>query len=282
MALRLKKLMLLPVVLCLLAAGCIPAQTPVEEPTATPVPITATVTETRIWFPATATRTQPAATIFTATPLVEIQYSDLVLEDNFTDKEAWVTGSYASGNVAFGNQALSLAVAVPGGELNSFRRDTYFTDFYATIDATANLCSPQDTFGLAFWSTNTRNYYRLALNCSGAFRLEKIRENKVTTLSEWQQSDQLMRGPMGSVKIGLWAGGGLIRVYLNDHFQSELAIPRATGGLGLFTQSNSATAVTSVFSSLEVYQVLPENYPPTATPTTRPTKTPLPTIPTPY
>lgn len=265
----------------LLAGGCAPVREEVIEPTATlPIP-TATITATRVWFPATATHTQVAATIVTPTPAAEVFYGELTLTDDFSDHDAWVSGSYAAGNVAYGKNSLALAVAAPGGELTSFRKDTYFTDFYTVIDASANLCSPQDSFGLAFWAANARNYYRLAVNCAGAFRVERVRDDKVKNLSEWQSSDQLTRGPMGSVKIGLWSGGGLIRVYFNDRYQTEIQIPRSTGGLGLFTVSNSTTAVTSIFSGLEVYAVLPEHYPPTATPTIRPTKTPLPTIPTP-
>lgn len=278
---RLPRTLLCFLLACLLAGGCAPVREPVVEPSATLLVPTDTITPTRIWFPATATYTRVAATIVTPTPAAEIFYGDLALADDFSDHDAWVTGSYADGNVAYGNNTLALAVANPGGSLTSFRKETYFTDFYAVIQASANLCSPQDSFGVSFWAANARNYYRLAINCSGAFRLEKVKENKVTDLTDWQNSDQLMRGPMGSVKIGLWSGGGLIRVYFNDLYQSEIAVSRSTGGLGLFTISNSTTAVTAVFSKLEVYEVLPEHYPPTATPTVRPTKTPLPTIPTP-
>lgn len=269
------------IMLFFLLSACLPVKTPIDLPTDTPTPLPATSTATTVWFPATQTFTPIATIIITPTRLAQAEYGLLALEDSFNDEEAWVTGSYADGNVAFGEDSLSLAVARPSGSLTSFRKETYFSDFYLELTAASGLCSQNDSFGIAFWAVNARNYYRLALTCSGLYRLERVKENQVSPLTDWLPSAQIIRGPQVSVRVGLWVGGGLIRVYLDDVFQSELYTNKSTGGMGVFTVSSGTSAVTGTFSELKIYDVSPEFYPPTPEPTIRPSKTPLPTIPTP-
>lgn len=273
---------LLPALLCLAVSACSIPQQPVTLPTDAPTFLPDSATPTIVWFPATATRTVLPMAEATATPQPVPLYGELAVYDAFDEKDAWVTGSYATGNVAFGIKNLSLAVAVPGGSLTSFRRDTYFSDFYYQIHASSSLCQTGDTYGIAFWAVNSQNYYRLALTCAGQYRLERVRENKVSALTDWIGSPQIGRGPIESLQVGLWSGGGLLQIYLNGIYQSEFRTNRATGGIGLFAASNSSSAVTATFRDLEIYDVTPEYYPLTPEPTLRPTKTPLPTIPTPY
>jgi hypothetical protein len=253
--------------------------------TAIPIPTfesnTPSPSTTIVWFPATATSTPVPTIELSPTPLSYLAYGDQLVMDSFSDEKQWVLGSYAAGNAALGADVLSLAVAAPGGTLTSFRRDTYFSDFYLEVNAASSLCSSADSFGVAFWAVDASNYYRMALSCAGMYRLERVRGDKVTELTDWLPSAQIVRGPQVSVRVGLWSGGGLLRFFLNDIYQSEVRLPHATGGLGFFTQSNSSSAVTAVFSDLAVYDVSPDNYPPTPEPTIRPSKTPLPTIPTP-
>jgi hypothetical protein len=261
-------------------SGCLPVRTPIPFPTNTGTPPLATETITPVWFPATSTRTPIPSSAVTSTPANLPDYSGLQFSDSFSKADDWVIGSYADGNVALGSDSMGLAVARPGGILTTFRKDTYQTDFYLEMQVNSSLCSPNDSFGPAFWAANSQNYTRLALTCSGQYRLERVKGGKASKLSDWMPSTQLTRGPQLSVKVGLWAGGGLVQVYFNDVFQTELSVSRSTGGLGMFAQSFDRPLTVS-FSSLDVYEVLPDNYKPSSTPTVRPTKTPLPTIPTP-
>ncbi len=268
-------------VLLTILSSCLSQATEVAAPTPTLLASTSNPSNTPVWFPATATSTPVPTFEFSPTPISSLAHADLVVDDTFANPEDWVIGSYAAGNVAFGQKVLSVAVASPGENLTSFRKETYFSDFYLEMNASSSLCSPADAFGVAFWAVDASNYYRLALSCAGMYRLERVRGEKVTELTPWLPSAQIMRGPQVSVRVGLWSGGGLLRFYLNDIYQSEIRVPRATGGLGVFAQSNNSSALTASFSALEVYDVQPENYPPTPEPTVRPSKTPLPTIPTP-
>jgi hypothetical protein len=70
---------------------------------------------------------------------------------------------------------------------------------------------------------------------------------------------------LGEVRIGVWAVGGDMRLFLNGQYQfsvTEGTFP--SGGLGVFVRSAGKTLTTVIFSDLKVYEV---NYiPPTRTP----------------
>jgi hypothetical protein len=234
-----------------------------------------------VWFPATSTPTRQVTIQPSATPDSAILYGNLVIDDQFKTPADWTNGSFPEGNIEFSESALNLAVASPGGTLVSLRTDTFTNDFYLETSITASLCTQPDTFGVIFWATNDRNYYREAFNCSGQFRLEKVSNGRVSALSEWTASSQAVRTPGVPVRVGLWVGRGLVRLYLNEEFQSSQSLAPTAGGIGFFASSNGSTAVTTQFTDLQVYEVSPVDYPPTATPTIRPTYTGVPTIPTP-
>lgn len=260
---------------CSLPRDVIPEMTPTDVQ-ATPIP-----SATIVWFPPTSTPTRQITIQPSATPDASIQYGDQVLDDQFEIQSDWTHGSFPAGNIDFGDGSINLAVASPSGTLTSLRTDTFTDDFYLEVSITANLCKREDTFGVVFWATNDRSYHRLAFNCSGLFRLEKVSNGKASALTDWSASAQAARTPGVPFRVGLWVGGGLVRIYLNDAFQTSHKLSPTAGGIGFFASSNATSAVTIRFSDLQLYEVSAANYPATSTPTVRPTKTALPTIPTP-
>jgi hypothetical protein len=234
-----------------------------------------------VWFPSTSTPTIYVPPEETPTPWENPDFGELVLQDDFSDKFAWLTGSYPGGNVAYGEDTLNLGVASPGGALTSFRKDTYFTDLYWEITLTANLCSPADTYGLIFWSVNDQNYHQLSFNCSGEYSIEKVKGGRPSTLLDLTPSSQVPRGGLSPFRVGLWVGNGLVRVYLNDQFQTGIYLSPATGGIGVFARSSNGPAVSVSYSDMQIYLVSPADYPPTPTPTLKPTKKPYSTLATP-
>lgn len=270
--------------ICLLGAflvSCHPVTATFIPYTSTPAEVTSTPTATRVWFPSTATPTVYVPPEETPTPDVSPGFDELAFQDDFSDHLAWLTGSYPGGNVAYGEGNLNLAVATPGGSLTSFRKDTYFSDFYEEITITANLCSPTDTYGLIFWSVNAQNYHQLSFNCGGEFSVEKVKSGRPSQLLALTPSSQVPRGGLSPFRVGLWVGDGLVRVYINGQFQTEIYVPPATGGIGIFARSAGGPAVSVSYSDMQVYLVSPVDYPPTPTPTLRPTNKPYPTLPTP-
>ena len=71
--------------------------------------------------------------------------------------------------------------------------------------------------------------------------------------------------PPGEVRIGIWAVGGEMRLFLNGRFQfsvTEGTFP--SGAFGVFARSAGENPLSVTFSDLEVYEV--DYIPPTRTP----------------
>lgn len=274
-------LVIICVTFTLLVSACSVGDDLPLEPSPAADTFTPTVTETIIWFPATSTPTMPATLEPTPTPDASISYGELLLDDQFTNGANWTEADATAGNRVIGSNELTLAVASPGAVLTSSHKDLVVQDFYLETTITASLCRQQDSFGLIYAAVTPREYHRIAFNCAGQYRLEKVYFSRVTAITDWMGSSQAVRGPGAPVRMRVWSGNGLIRLYLNDQFELSHPVYPPAGGIGFFAASGGDTAVTISFSDLQVYQVTRADYIPTATPTLPPTKTPVPTAPKP-
>ncbi len=274
-------LVIISIVLILLMSACsVGDDLPLEPSPAVDTP-TPFVTETAVWFPATSTPTMPATLEPTPTPDASINYGELLLDDQFTTSADWAEADTTAGNRVIGNNELTLAVAIPGAVLTSTHKDLVVQDFYLETTITASLCRQQDSFGLIYAAVTPREYHRIAFNCAGQYRLEKVYFSRVTAITDWMGSSQAVRGPGAPVRVRVWSGNGIVRLYLNDRFEFSHPVYPPAGGIGFYAASGGDTAVTISFSDLQVYQVTRADYIPTATPTLPATKTPVPTAPKP-
>ena len=262
-------------------SACLARQNEPEATINTPTETSIAPTSTIVWFPATATSTIFPTEEIIPTAEVFAAHGELAFTDDFSDKSKWLLGPFPDGNILINSNTISLAVANPQNQLASFREKTILGDFFLTLTVEPGLCSQDDSFGVLFNVVNNRNYYRLAFNCTGQYRLEQLRENRTRVIEDWQSSAQVPRGPQMPFHLGLWYGGGLIRVFVEDVFQTEWKIPPASGGVGVYARTYSAEALTVTFSELQVFSVSRSDYPPTPTPTPTATKKPYPTAPKP-
>jgi hypothetical protein len=247
---------LIPVLAVLLAACQSLALAPPTE-TATPQP-SPTATITQVWFPPTATPTLPPTPLPpTATPEPPSGQGAVLLQDDFSSHNSWQTGRMDAGNIAYGNQELTLAVAQAKGSLLSLRDKAVFTDFYLQITITPDLCQASDIYGVLFRASGT-DFYRLLINCGGQMRLERLLNGQGTVLQDWTYSPLLTSGMLGPHRFGIWAAGKTLRLYVDNTFQfgvtdSQLVI----GAIGVYARSMNDTAETITFSDLVVNQVSP-------------------------
>jgi hypothetical protein len=259
---RLWTLFLLCGLLCLVA--CLPVN--LVEPTETPIPTeTATPTQTIVWFPPSATSTQLMVPTQTGTPEMNPGVGGVLLEDDFSDDEVWDIATSDTGSAAINRNRLTLAVQ-PGYYLASMRRELPLSDFYAEITARPSLCRGEDNYGLVVRGVGS-SFYRFVLACNGQIRAERITGGTRLPLQEPVPSGDAPGAP-GEVRIGIWAVGSEIRLFLNERYQFRVVDPSfPSGALGVFVRSTGETPVTVTFSDLAVYEV---DY-------TLPTKTPIPT-----
>ena len=247
-----------------LATACLPMG-PLEL-TATPVPTdTATPTATTVWFPPSATPTLLKVPTYTGTPGMSPGIRGRILSDDFSDDSPWDTAKSDNASAAIGMNRLALA-AQSGYYISSMRRELPLTDFYAEITAHPSLCRGDDNYGVIARGVGS-SFYRFVLTCNGEVRAERISGGTRLPIYDSVPSGDVARPP-SEVRIGLWAVGEEMRLFLNDRYQFSVRDPKfPIGAFGVFVRSSGEEPVSVTFSDLEVYDV---NY-------ALPTKTPWPT-----
>ncbi len=247
----------------LLLVACLPLDT--TPPTATPVPTGPTTqTPTVVWFPPSATPTLLAIPTYTGTPEMSPGIGGVILSDDFSDESVWDTATSDNGSASIGRHLLTLAVQ-PGYYLSSMRREAPLSDFYAEITASPSLCRGDDNYGMIVRGVGS-SFYRFVLTCNHQVRVERVNGGTKLPLQQPVATGDAPGAP-GEVRIGIWAVGSEMRIFLNGRYQFSVTDPSfPTGALGVYVRSTGDTPVTVTFSDLKVYDV---HY-------TLPTRTPLP------
>ena len=236
-----------------------------DSVTATPRPPTPTPlqTPTPIWFPATATPTPQPVRTQIATPEMLTGLGSIIATDDFSRFSTWDTASSDQGSASISRDRLTLAVQ-PGVYLISLQRNIVAGDFYAEITARPSLCRGADEYGFLA-RANAITYYRFSLTCSGQVHAERISLNERHDLHEPVFSGDVPPGAPGEVRIGVWAAGPELRLFLNGRFQFSINdLNLSSGTVGVFARAAGDTPVTVTFSDLVVRAV--DYTPPTRTP----------------
>ncbi len=240
-------------------SGCdllIPAPTPLPTATSTQ---TETPTPTIDWFPATLTSTaEPDASPTLLPTLVDMRegITELLINDTFIDQNLWSVSQGTPGNIAFGTENLTLAVARPSTVLSSVSQHDLPANIYLEITVQAMLCQPSDQIGLIFMRESAGDFYRLLLSCSGQYRLEVSQGGQVTVIQDWETAARMQPGIQAANRVGLWIDRGDFQLYINDTFQFSRRIVRDRGGgLGVFARTINGDAMTVRFSDLQVYRI---------------------------
>lgn len=247
----------------LLLAACSP--TGVEAVTATPRPPTPTPlqTPTIVWFPPTVTPTPRPIRTLSPTPDMLTGIGTLIARDDFTDPGEWDTAVSDEGSAQVSRRRLTLAVQ-PGIYMVSLQRQMVLGDFYAEITAKPSLCRGADEYGFLV-RASAATYYRFSLTCNGQAHAERISLSERHALQEPVVSGDVPPGAPGEVRIGVWAAGSELRLFLNGRYQFSFTDKNISfGTLGVFARAAGETPVTVTFSDLDVRSV--EYYPPTQTP----------------
>ena len=182
---------------------------------------------------------------------------NLVFSDSFDRPEVWNTSISEEASARLARNQLVLSINEPGPlSITSLRSQPEVGDFYAEAIVDINLCSGQDQYGMILRATPGGNYYRFTINCNGQERLDVIRNGETYALTDWLSSGDVSMGAPSQIKVGVWAAGREIRLFLNDHYQFSLVDPVFSNGtIGFFIYASGQTPVTIAFSDLAVYSV---------------------------
>jgi hypothetical protein len=233
-------------------------------PTPTVVTETPTLTPTIVWFPPTITPTLGAvATPKPPTPEKRPGIGETALTDDFSDPSLWnlPTSDWAGAEINDNRLILSAQSKV---YINSLRHDLMADDYYVEITARPGLCRDDDSYGLLV-RANAVAYYRFSLSCNGNVFAERVSVGKREVLQTPLPSGDVPRGAPGEVRIGVWAVGSELRLFLNGRYQFGISNPSYPNGtIGVFVNSAGETPIIVSFSRLTLQTV--DYTLPTATP----------------
>jgi hypothetical protein len=242
-------------VAALMLGGCA-GLFPTPAPTRTPLP-TSTPTATTLWFPPTNTATSLPST--TPIPTVDSHpgLGDLLFADSFDRPELWNISDSLSASASVNRNRLTLSLNGPGPlSIRSLRSEPLVRDFYAEVSVDVALCRGPDQYGLVFRASPGENFYRYTISCQGQVRLERGRIGSVMPLMEWVTSGDAPMGSPARPRIGVWAVGSEMRLFIDGRLQFALRDPILhEGALGFFAYASGTTPVTISFSELAVHSV---------------------------
>ena len=231
--------------------------------TETPLP-TATID----WFPASATPTPGAlSTQKPPTPEMRPGLGTNYLTDDFSDPALWDRAKSDQAGAEIDSNRLNLS-AENKVYMISLRHGLTVSDYYAEITARPGLCRGDDSYGLLV-RANAISYYRFSLTCNGTAFAERISVGTHELLQTPLSSSDVPPGAPGEVRIGVWAVGTEMRLFLNGRYQ--FSVNNSTypsGTIGVFVNSAGDSPVIVSFSRLTLQKV---NY-------ALPTKTPKPYV----
>jgi hypothetical protein len=212
-------------------------------------------TPTIVWFPVTSTPELVAMSTTTPNAAVGPVFGSLTFDDAGKISEHWVASQEAGGLVTASKDSLGLAVNNPRGSLLTLRKDTNLNDFYFETVMTMGLCRNDDTAGVVFRTVDAQNYYVFLVNCQGRIALERVLKGSPAMLSDWSLTNQAQPGLTQPLKIGVWARGSTIKIYLNDQLQYEVVNSAYySGGIGFFAQASGDTSVSVNFSEIKAFK----------------------------
>ena len=260
-------MLVLHFLILILIAGTASSCAAMDVLIATPVPPITTETPpptpTIVWFPPSVTPSPQAFSTYPPTPEMRPGLGTTFLTDEFSDKSLWDTAASDQASAAIEDNRLTLA-AQSKVYMISLRHELVLDDYYAEITARPNLCRGDDSYGILV-RANAVAYYRFALSCNGNTGAERISVGTRQLLQSPLLSGDVPPGAPGEVRIGIWAVGNEMRLFLNGRYQFSISDSNyASGTLGVFVNSAGSTAMVVSFSDLtvqRVYYELPQETP---------------------
>ncbi len=225
-------------------------------PTPSPVAAPPTLTPTIVWFPPSATPSLgAAATPKPPTPEMRPGIGSTTLTDDFSDPSLWDIATSDQGSAEINDRRLILS-AQSKAYMLSLRDDLTADNYYAEITARPGLCRDGDSYGMLV-RANAVAYYRFSLSCDGNVFAERISVGKREVLQTPLPSGDVPRGAPGEVRVGVWASGSTLRLFLNGRYQFEINNrSHPSGTIGVFVNSAGESPVVVAFSRLILQEVV--------------------------
>jgi hypothetical protein len=96
--------------------------------------------------------------------------------------------------------------------------------FIQAVFETGDACSGLDRYGLLVRSPEPNAGYVFNVSCNGQFRIYEWDGENYNQLHGWTASTAIETGPNAENKVGVWADGNDIKLYINDILVAELDV----------------------------------------------------------
>jgi len=244
-----------------------------RTPTPTLPALTSTPSPT-VGFPTLPpTPTLTPAPSLTPTPDIRALLGTTLFHDDFSTDQGWDLSSDFLGASSLEAGRLVLALHQTGTFRYVLVPQVRAQDFYLQVTLRAELCNPNDEFGVMIRFTPDGENYRIGLHCDGRARITRVLSDSSIALVLPTASPLIIPGAPAENVLGVLAEGDTLRLFING-FEAFVARDRVlrAGRVALFVRASRSAQLTVAFDNLEITSLLPTPTP--ATPTRLPTPTP--------
>lgn len=243
---------------------------PYETPTAlapatdTPEPETPTPTLTASpEFTSTATASStpelsPTPTLGAEDPRSSLNMPTWV--DSFEDQSDWALYSDAHARFEIVEDGLHMTAFKPdffNSWVLSWRK---VKDLYLEASGSFGACGGRDSYGLMIRSTGGNNGYTgylFGISCDGRYSLRSWDGESMATIVGWTTDESIQAGPEKSNRVGIWADGDKLSLYVNGEFLMQVndTLHEDEGLFGLFVSSGQTTDFTTLVKEIAFWNL---------------------------
>jgi hypothetical protein len=248
-----------------MVAGTLTALPPIP-PSATTAPETATPAEDTPTPESSPTATATATpTAGPEDPRNELDLANPDYRDDFSTPGRWYNG-YEDAGVSLNFEGEAFAAIDKLTDFIIFYSASVRTEvnFYAEIDTTIGACSGRDAGGMAVrvGGTNYDQSYVFEVACNGEYRLRKFIEFGTVpeVLLNWEYTDAINKGPNATNRIGVFADGGELYLFVNGTLLTEDPIEdndHPQGRFGIFASAAQTPNLKVLFDNFALWILAP-------------------------
>lgn len=211
-----------------------PTEAP-AAPTATATSPAPTETQAPTQTPTVENTPAPTATVPASDP--KLKLGNASFTDTFNDGKNWPLGEdkYTSAEVSNGVLKFTALTKIDGWRIAW----PDIQDVYMEMTAKTGECSASEHYGLMLRvpdKVEANAGYMVGISCDGKFSLRKWDGEKMTSLIAWKADSAIVSGANQTNRLGIWAKGSQLVVYVNGVKVGEASDTTFTGkgGFGIF------------------------------------------------
>ena len=164
--------------------------------------------------------------------------------DSFSSASNWFLVDNDIVRFSVDDGKLRMRAKAPGnpeqwGLANRPAMDDYYLEGVFT---TGSSCAGLDRYGILIRAPNPNAGYVFNISCNGQFRIYEWNGSKYNELKAWTSSTAIKTGPEETNRVGVWAEGDTLKLYVNDIVIAELNVDIYDAGqFGLLVGSTNTT-----------------------------------------